>query len=142
MRKPTLLFFGGLALFLAYLYFRGIPGGIFSAGPGTDEVAQVTPEQLKATAAKVQADLPKKVDEFTRLTGFSIEDRTITSRYEVTDPAKLGACPELTRRILDHNCGNPQSRSMLNAHYVYVHQYFDAASSPLCEVRVERAACK
>jgi hypothetical protein len=93
-----------------------------------------------AAARQVNAQLPKQIDEITRLDSLSTEGPLLTYHYTILRPAASlppGSGERLASMTRTMVCGQPQMRQTLQLGGSYAYRWVDNAGALIHEVRID-----
>ncbi|WP_395614427.1 hypothetical protein [Allosphingosinicella sp.] len=111
-------------------------------------MSQIGPEQRRqlvgclnaATARQVNAQLPRQIDEITRLDSLSTQDATLTYHYTVLRPAASlppNSAEQLAAATRRLTCANPQARQTLEFGGSYAFRWVDSQGAVIHEMRID-----
>lgn len=93
-----------------------------------------------AAARQVNAQLPRQIDEITRLDRLSTEGPLLTYHYTILRPAAslpAGAAERLGTMTRTMVCGQPQMRQTLQLGGAYAYRWVDNAGALIHEIRID-----
>ena len=119
-----------------------------SPGDMNRPIAEISVEQRRqlvgclnsATARQVNAQLPKQIDEITRLDRLSTEGPVLTYHYTVLRPASSlppQVASQLTTATRRLTCANPQARQTLQFGGSYAFRWVDNQGALIQETRID-----
>lgn len=128
----------------------GAATACLSPGDISRPPSEFTPEQRRqivgcintAAARQVNAQLPKQIDEITRLDSLSTEGPLLTYHYTILRPAAslpAGSGERLANMTRTMVCGQPQMRQTLQLGGSYAYRWVDNAGVLIHEVTI--SAC-